>query len=71
MITLTALTLLYFLPTIIASSRGHGTGGILILNFLFGWTGIGWFALLLWALISRPRYDCAPVFHPYYGWRRY
>lgn len=71
MIAFTALTLLYFLPTIIASHRGHGTGGMLVLNFLFGWTGIGWLALLLWALVSRPPCYCAPVYHPYYGWRRY
>ncbi len=71
MITLTVLTLIYFLPAIVASSRGHGSGGILVLNFLFGWTGVGWFALLLWALLSRPPYCCVPVFHPYYGWRRY
>jgi purine-cytosine permease-like protein len=78
MITLTLLTLLYFLPTVIASERGHGTRGVFILNFLFGWTVIGWFALLLWALVSRPswRYVAVPVYRPYYGhpyggWRRY
>jgi hypothetical protein len=73
MITLAALTLLYFLPTILAAHRGHGVAGIFILNLFFGWTCIGWLALLLWALVSRPPYYCAPtpVYHPYYGWRRY
>jgi hypothetical protein len=75
MIALSVLTLIYFLPAVVASSRGHGTGGILILNFLLGWTLIGWFVLLLWALVSRPPCYCVPVslpcYRPYYEWRRY
>ena len=61
MITLCVLAAIYFLPTIIASQRGHSVGGVLVLNLLFGWTGIGWFALLLWALVSQPRWVCYPV----------
>jgi len=73
MVTLTVLTLLYFLPTIVAAHRGHGVAGILVLNFLFGWTVIGWIGLMLWALLSRPLlYVVAvPPCHPYWGWRRY
>jgi hypothetical protein len=73
MITLTLLTLLYFLPTLIAANRGHTAGGILILNFFFGWTGIGWLAMMLWALLSTPPYYVVmrPVYLPYPGWRRY
>jgi hypothetical protein len=73
MITLTLLTILYFLPTIVAANRGHGVIGIFLLNFFFGWTGLGWLGLMLWALLSQPRCYCVPVpvFHPYYGWRRY
>ena len=56
MITLTVLALLYFLPTIVAAHRGHHVAVILILNLFFGWTGIGWFALLLWALLTTPRF---------------
>jgi hypothetical protein len=56
MITLSILALIYFLPTIIAANRGHSVAGILVLNLFLGWTGIGWFALLLWSLISAPRY---------------
>lgn len=56
MMTLAILALMYFLPTIIASHRGHGVAGVLLLNLFFGWTGIGWFALLLWSLVSAPRY---------------
>ena len=55
MITLSVLAALYFLPTLVAASRGHGVTGILVLNLLFGWTVIGWFAMLLWALLSWPR----------------
>ena len=67
MLTLLVLAALYFLPAIVASHRGHHVTGILLLNFFFGWTGIGWFALLLWALLSRPPWPCyaiphAPVF---------
>ena len=73
MVTLTVLMLLYFLPTLIASQRGHAVGGILIINLFFGWTGIGWFALMLWALLSPP--PCyvlmRPVYLPYGSWRRY
>ena len=68
MIHLTVLALLYFLPTIIASNRGHHVAGILLLNLFLGWTGIGWIVMLLWALISDPPY----YYHPYYpyDWRR-
>lgn len=67
------LSLIYFLPTIVALLRGHRLGGILVLNFFFGWTGIGWLALMLWALLSRPCVYVVPgpVFYPYSGWRRY
>ena len=71
MITLTVLALLYFLPTIVASNRGHGVAGVLLLNLFFGWTVIGWFALLLWALLSYPRYCVAPAaYYPHQYWRR-
>jgi hypothetical protein len=66
MITLSILALMYFLPTIIAAHRGHSVAGILILNLFLGWTVIGWFALLLWSLVSAPRYILVPgqVFYP-------
>ncbi len=71
MIHLSILALLYFLPTIVAANRGHRIGGVLILNILFGWTGIGWMALLLWALLSYPRYCYYPVqYYPPNEWRR-
>jgi hypothetical protein len=73
MITLSVLALLYFLPTIVAANRGHGVAGILLLNLFFGWTVIGWFALLLWALLSYPGYRVFQVPVAYYPpdyWRR-
>ena len=72
MITLSLLALLYFLPTIVAAHRGHHITGVLLLNLFFGWTGIGWCAMLLWALLSTPRYIVianAP-YYPYPTWRR-
>ena len=39
---------IYFLPTIAAMQRGHRRPFIMfVLNTLFGWTIIGWFALLV------------------------
>lgn len=41
----------YWAPTIIAFVRKHPSkGGILALNFFFGWTFIGWVLCLVWAL---------------------
>jgi hypothetical protein len=54
MITFLLLTAMYFLPTLVAAHRGHSVTGILLLNLFFGWTGIGWAAMLVWALVSRP-----------------
>jgi hypothetical protein len=69
MITLSVLTLLYFLPTIIAANRGHNITGILLLNLFFGWTGIGWLAMMLWAFLSAPRYVFVP-YGAYSCWHR-
>ncbi len=65
--------LIYFLPTFIAAHRGHRVPGIFLLNLFFGWTGIGWLVMLLWALLSAPRYYyVVPPYSPYAGeWRRY
>jgi hypothetical protein len=42
---------LYFLPAIIAFARSErDAGAILVLNFLLGWTAIGWVIALVWAL---------------------
>ncbi|MEY4667552.1 MAG: Superinfection immunity protein [Pseudomonadota bacterium] len=41
----------YMLPTILAVWLEHERAGLItLLNVTLGWTGIGWFALLLWAI---------------------
>jgi hypothetical protein len=41
----------YFLPAIVAYHRKHPkAGSILLLDFLLGWTLIGWCVALVWAL---------------------
>ena len=67
MITLAVLTMLYFLPTIIRAHRGHSSAGTFVLNLLFGWTGIGWIALMLWALLSPPPYYVVALPNYYYS----
>lgn len=43
--------LIYFLPAIIASSqKKENAGAVLALNFLLGWTLIGWVIALVWAM---------------------
>jgi hypothetical protein len=42
---------LYFLPSILALARNkRDTISIFVLNFLLGWTAIGWVVALVWAL---------------------
>jgi hypothetical protein len=63
---------LYFLPTILAAVLGNTPRRVTIigvLNLLFAWTGLGWFALLGWAMLGRPKepevaeeVDMAPSF---------
>jgi hypothetical protein len=45
-----------FVPTIVAFARHHHNRvAIFVLNFFFGWTGIGWVICLVWALTAvRP-----------------
>jgi hypothetical protein len=43
---------IYFLPTIIASNRGHkNTAAIFIANLFLGWTFLGWVVCLVWAFV--------------------
>ena len=42
---------LYFIPGIVAKKRGKkNADAILLLNFLLGWTFIGWIATMIWAV---------------------
>jgi len=47
----------YFLPTIIAILRKKtNVAAILLINFLLGWTVVGWIVALVWA-VSTERVD--------------
>lgn len=46
--------LIYFAPTIVASQKSHrNTTAILVLNFLLGWTFLGWALALIWAVYKE------------------
>ncbi len=47
----------YFLPTIIAMSRGkaNGTGGVFFVNLALGWTVVGWFVSFIWACSGQTK----------------
>ena len=48
------LFLLYWLPTIIAVVRHAPSAlGVAVVNFFLGWTVIGWFLALVWALAAH------------------
>lgn len=48
---ISTVVLIYFVPAILARNRTHATA-IRVLNVLIGWTGIGWIALVIWALVA-------------------
>ena len=49
------VTLLYFLPTVIAIVFRHEPDaiGIFLVNLLLGWTIVGWWVALIWAIASK------------------
>jgi hypothetical protein len=48
---------LYFLPTIVANSRGvRSAAGVFVLNLFLGWTLVGWVVALAWAVSGETRY---------------
>lgn len=53
-ILLFLLLFVYFLPAVVANSRGHANAtAIFVLNLFLGWTLIGWVLSLVWALVNR------------------
>lgn len=53
-IVITFAGLLYFLPTLAAvAKRNHNQTSILLLNFLAGWSFVGWVIALVWAFKKR------------------
>ncbi len=52
-----ALFLFYFLPFVIALSRGHkNTVAIFMLTLLLGWTFLGWIIALIWSFTAVERH---------------
>jgi Superinfection immunity protein len=49
---------MYFLPSIVGHNK-RNFGAIFVLNFLLGWTIVGWIVALVWALTAD-----APVWAP-------
>ena len=50
------LLVAYFLPAVIAYSRGHQNfGAILALNTLMGWTGLFWVGAFVWSLTNNTK----------------
>jgi len=46
--------ILYFLPSLIGLHKRHSLA-IFLTNFFLGWTIVGWFVALLWAVGAAPR----------------
>ncbi|MGH9417342.1 MAG: superinfection immunity protein [Terriglobales bacterium] len=51
MLTFSILAVLYFLPTLLAHNK-QSFLGVFLLNLFLGWTVVGWFAALVWALAA-------------------
>jgi protein-S-isoprenylcysteine O-methyltransferase Ste14 len=50
------VALLFFLPTVIASSRGHASVfGVFAANLIIGLTGLGWLIALVWGLTGKTK----------------
>lgn len=60
---LTILFVMYWLPTIIAILRRTPSAlGVAAINFFLGWTIIGWFVALLFALATPPAAERVTVY---------
>lgn len=52
--SLLILTIMYFVPTIIAVIRGHkSVMAIAATNIILGWTVFGWIAAFIWSLANK------------------
>jgi hypothetical protein len=52
-IALIVALVVYFIPTMVARSRGHiNATAIFVANLLLAWTGIGWAITLTWAFTN-------------------
>jgi Na+/H+-dicarboxylate symporter len=60
---LTILFVMYWLPTIIAIVRRTPSAlGVAAINFFLGWTVIGWFVALIFALATSPATERITVY---------
>lgn len=51
---------IYFLPSMIAIQRSHkNLIGVILVNFLLGWTMIGWVVAIVWAFLRNESEDKA------------
>jgi hypothetical protein len=54
-IIILAILAFYFLPSIIGKIRNCAHVGVIFaINFVFGWTILGWIAALIWAIVEKP-----------------
>ena len=52
LIAITSIFAVYFLPSFIAFSRDHKNKvAIFLLNFLLGWTVLGWVGSFVWSVM--------------------
>lgn len=57
------LLFLYFWPSYLAFRKGHPhCWWILLVNLIFGWSAIGWFAVLFWAFRGGDTDDTTRAF---------
>ena len=61
-IGLIVILALYFIPTIIAVSKGlRNAGAIFAMNLLLGWSFIGWVVALIWSLTNDAKQQVVQV----------
>jgi hypothetical protein len=65
LILLILAAIFYFIPVVIASKRDtQHFGTIFFINFVFGWTVLGWVAALIWAIVEKPKEPVVPKTEP-------
>ena len=53
---------IYFLPYFVAKYRKHKNSTLIgFMNLIFGWSVIGWLAILIWASVTRATEPADPV----------
>ncbi len=62
LVALCAIPVLYFVPAVIAAGKEHPQpGGVFFVNLFLGWTVIGWFVALFWAIEKGKPVAIAPA----------